>query len=189
MDNKQPQSGGHVGHDESELSIKGVLWFGVFLVVGGILAFASMYGFNKFLHNVIVESEPKMSPMEKQLHDQRDVKTSAQNGPATEEEAAMPENYAQGHDRKWMEAHLKETFPGPRLQFDDEHDMTLFRESENEWLSSTGKNSSGDIHIPVDRAIDLITQRGLPPVSGSWQPPTLPTAVPMVPAQTAAARK
>jgi hypothetical protein len=186
MDNKQHQSGGHVGHDESELSITGVLWFGVFLFVGGILAFGSMYGFNKFLHKVVVESDPKMTPMEKQLYDQRDVKTAAQAGPATEEEAALPENYAQGHDRKWMEAHLKETFPGPRLQFDDEHDMKIFRDSENQWLSTTGKDANGNIHIPVDRAIDLLAQRGLPAVSGNWQPPTLPTAVPMVPAQTAA---
>jgi len=186
MDNKQPQSGGNVGHDESELSINGVLWFGVFLVVGGILAFGSMYFFDEGLQWYMEKHETKMTPMEKQLHDQRDVKTAVQAGPATEEEAAMPENYAQGHDRKWMEAHLKETFPGPRLQFNDEQDMKIFRDSEDEWLAGTGKDANGNIHIPVDRAIDLLAQRGLPAVSGSWQPPTLPTAVPMVPAQTAA---
>lgn len=189
MDNKHPQPGGHVGHDESELSIKGILWFGVFLAVGGIVSFGSMYFFDLGLQRWQEKHEAKMAPMEKQLYDKRDVKVAAHAGPATEEEAAMPEAYGQGHDRKWMEAHLKETFPAPRLQFDDERDMKTFRNSEDEWLKSTGKDTGGNIHIPLDRAMDLLSQRGLPAVSGPWQPPTLPTAVPMVPAQTASARK
>jgi hypothetical protein len=123
--------------------------------------------------------------MEQQLHAQREAPKDAKAEPAGEEVITGPEIYGQGRDRKAMEAHLKQTFPGPRLQYNDEFDMKIFRSSEDEWLTSTGKDANGNIHIPVDQAIDLLAQRGLPAVSGPWQPPTLPTAVPMVPAQTA----
>jgi len=38
------------------------------------------------------------------------------------------------------------------------------------------------VHIPVDQAMKLLVQRGLPQVSGPFVPNNLPTAVPMVPA-------
>jgi hypothetical protein len=60
--------------------------------------------------------------------------------------------------------------------------MNLMRSSEDNWLGSTGKDKNGNIHIPVDRAMDLLLQRGLPSVPEPYVPPTLPTAVPMVPA-------
>jgi hypothetical protein len=187
MDNQNPQSGGHskIGHEEDTISIKGIVYSGLFLFLGGVIAFVSMYFFYGGLEKWRKDHEAKMTPMEQQLLDQREMPKDTKTEPAGEEAANSPEVYGQRRDRKAMEAHLKQTFPGPRLQYDDEHDMKLFRSSEDEWLTSTGKDANGNIHIPVDKAIDLISQRGLPAVSGPWQPPTLPTAVPMVPAQTA----
>ncbi|MFI5106439.1 MAG: hypothetical protein ACHP79_16065 [Terriglobales bacterium] len=189
MDNK-PQSGGHLreGHEETDLSIKGIVWFGVFLVVSGILAFVSMYffyhGLQWFQEKQVAKTMP-MTPMEKQLQTQRSG-AKAPEAAKEEEAATTPEWYGQGKDRRQMEEQLSRTFPRPRLQYDDEHDMKIFRDSEDQWLKSTGKDASGNIHIPVDRAIELLAQRGLPAVSGPWQPPTLPTAVPMVPMQSTA---
>jgi hypothetical protein len=69
-----------------------------------------------------------------------------------------------------MEDHLSRTFKTPRLQYDDEHDMGIFRGSEDQWLSSTGKDVEGNIHIPIDRAMEILAKQGLPPVSGPFQP-------------------
>jgi hypothetical protein len=186
MDNPHPQSGAHLkeGHEETDLSIRGILWFGVFLVVGGIIAFGSMYGFYKYMESNRIENEAKMTPVEQQLLAQREAPKEAKAEAG--EEAGIPEVYGQARDRKQMEAHLKQTFPGPRLQYNDERDMQIFRGSEDQWLNSTGKDANGNIHIPVEKAMEKIAAEGLPAVSGPWQPPTLPTAVPMVPAQTAA---
>jgi hypothetical protein len=77
-----------------------------------------------------------------------------------------PDWYGRGK----MDEHLSRTIKTPRLQYDDEHDMQIFRGSEERWLSSTGKSANGSIHIPVSRAMEILAQRGLPQVSGPFQP-------------------
>jgi hypothetical protein len=41
-------------------------------------------------------------------------------------------------------------------------DIASFRQAETQRLSSTGQNPDGSYHIPVDEALDLVAQRGLP---------------------------
>jgi hypothetical protein len=48
--------------------------------------------------------------------------------------------------------------------------MGLFAGSEQQWLNSTGKDTNGNIHIPIHQAIDVLAQRGLPQVSGPFLP-------------------
>jgi hypothetical protein len=48
--------------------------------------------------------------------------------------------------------------------------MNGFLHLEEKWLDSTGKSSDGSIHIPVSHAMDILAQRGLPQVSGPFQP-------------------
>jgi hypothetical protein len=107
--------------------------------------------------------------MEQQLHDQREEPKEGLGKavPATEGEVKpAPDWYGRGK----MEDHLTRTIKAPRLQYDDEHDMQVFRGSEEKWLSSTGKAPDGSIHIPVSRAMEILAQRGLPQVSGPFQP-------------------
>lgn len=48
---------------------------------------------------------------------------------------------------------------GPRLQADPVQDMKSYREKELQAVSSYGRDPrTGAIHIPVDRAIDLVLQ-------------------------------
>ena len=46
-----------------------------------------------------------------------------------------PDWYGRGK----MEDHLSRTIKTPRLQYDDEHDMQIFRGSEEKWLSFHGQ--------------------------------------------------
>jgi hypothetical protein len=80
-----------------------------------------------------------------------------------------------------MEDRLMKTFKAPRLQYDDEHDMRVFRVSEEKWLGlvpeseripsdSTGRLPDGSIHIPIDRAMAILAEHGLPAVSGPFLP-------------------
>ena len=69
------------------------------------------------------------------------------------------------------------TFPEPRLQPDEVRDMDLFRQSEDKKLRSYGKvDASGQmVQIPVERAMEIIAERGLPNFgAGAAAPATRP---------------
>ena len=56
-------------------------------------------------------------------------------------------------------------FPKPNLQLDDDHaERAALYQAQNQHLNSYGwvERSNGIVRIPVDRAMDLILQRGLP---------------------------
>ena len=171
-DKFETQSGGHIkeGHQESDVSVKGIVWSGVVLAVGGVLSFLIVLGMIKWILEPCEKNhEAKMTPMEQQLHDQREEPQEGlgKTVPTNEGEIKpAPDWYGRGK----MEDHLSRTIKTPRLQYDDEHDMQIFRGSEEQWLKSTGKSSDGNIHIPVSRAMDILAQRGLPQVSGPFQP-------------------
>jgi len=170
-DKFETQSGGHIkeGHQESDVSVPAIVWSGVILAAGGVLAFVLMIGMIRFMEKWEQDHEARMTPMEQQLHDQREEPKEGLGKavPATEGEVKpAPDWYGRGK----MEDHLTRTIKAPRLQYDDEHDMQIFRGSEEKWLSSTGKSPDGNIHIPVSRAMEILVQRGLPQVSGPFQP-------------------
>jgi hypothetical protein len=171
-DNKfETQSGGmHLkeGHEESDLSVRGIVLFGGFLAVGGILSFLLVLGMIKWILEPWEKSrEAKLTPMEQQLQKERDMpREGLGKVPAEGEVKPPPDWYGRGK----IEDHLSRTFKAPRLQYNDEHDMALFVGSEQNWLKSTGKDRNGNIHIPISRAIDVLSQRGLPQVSGPFLP-------------------
>src|SRR5262252_8927364 len=75
MDKFETQSGGHVkeGHQESDISVKGVVWSGVVLAIGGIIAFVLMIGMIHGLESYERNHEAKLTPMEKQLQQERET--------------------------------------------------------------------------------------------------------------------
>jgi hypothetical protein len=170
-DKFETQSGGHIkeGHQESDVSVKGVVWSGVILALGGVIAFVLMIAMIHGLEAYEKNHEAKMTPMEQQLHDERDEPKEGLGKavPTSEGEIKPPPDW---FERVKTERHLNRTIKTPRLQYDDEHDMEIFRGSEEKWLSSTGKSPNGSIHIPVSRAMEILAQRGLPQVSGPFQP-------------------
>ena len=55
-------------------------------------------------------------------------------------------------------------FPEPRLESDERQEINEFRMQEEKTLNSYGwvDQSAGVVHIPIDRAMQLLAQRGLP---------------------------
>jgi hypothetical protein len=167
----EPQSGGHVkeGHEGTDISIRGIVLFFIFLAVGGFLAFvlmiAMIWGMEKWERN----HEAKLTPMEQQLQKEREMPHEGLGKVEPTYKGELkppPDDYA----RSSTEGHISRTFKQPILQYNDEHDMAIFAGSEEDWLSTTGKDRNGNIHIPINRAIDLLAQRGLPQVSGPFLP-------------------
>lgn len=60
--------------------------------------------------------------------------------------------------------HPKMLAPVPQLQTNDAADLAKFRATEEAQLHSYGwvDKNAGVVRIPIERAMDLITQRGLP---------------------------
>jgi hypothetical protein len=169
-DKFETQSGGHVkeGHEASDISIRGIILFGIFLAGGGVLAFvlmiAMIWGMEKWESN----HEAKLTPMEQQLQEQRKAPKEGLGKAEPVYPGELKPDDPSGRGK--TEGHLSRTFKAPRLQFNDEHDMAIFVGSEEQWLSSTGKDTNGNVHISITRAIDLLAQRGLPQVSGPFLP-------------------
>lgn len=171
MDKFETQSGGHVkeGHEEGDISVRAIVWSGVFLAAGGLCAFVLMIGMIWGMEKWERSREPKLTPMEQQMLDERaTTKEGIRQTLGEHDVKPAPDWFGRGK----MEDHLSRTFKdsSPRLQYDDEHDMRGFVGSEEKWLDSTGKSSNGSIHIPVSRAMEILAQRGLPQASGPFQP-------------------
>jgi len=186
MDNFHTQSSSlHLkeGHEESDISVRGIVLFLISLAISGFAAFLIVFAFFRVLQHYDRAHQPQMSTVEQQLNEQREpvaISSAKTPLPAEQPESVrpVPDDYSRGK----IDRRLARVFPGPRLQYDDVYDMNLFRSTENNWLASAGRNPDGSVHIPINQAMDLLVQRGLPQVSGPFVPPMLPTAVPMVPA-------
>jgi hypothetical protein len=166
-DNYIPQTTGeHVrpGHEEADFSIRGIVLFVVVLVLSAVLTYIAAGGLLRGFEWWAKSHEAPATPVQQELNNQR----TATNGKA-QGIKPQPDWYSRAVDEKAIER----TFPTPRLQYDDVADMDYFRDSELRRLESTGKDPDGSIHIPVNRAIDLLAQRGLPGVSGAFSEPPL----------------
>jgi hypothetical protein len=167
MDNFQPQSGSaHVsaGHEEGDFSVRGIILFVIILVLSAVATFIAASGLMRLFEWAEVKYFDKpQTAVQQQLTEQR-------GEPATKAGIRpQPDWYTRAVD----EEVLRKTFTTPRLQYDDTADMGDFLSKEKKWLESTGKNPDGSAHIPIDRAIDLVSKQGLPLVNGTFtsQPP------------------
>jgi len=167
MDNFETQHSGmelKVGHEEDHFSVRGIVLFIVLLVVFAGLTFIAA----DILMNVLEWGEAKYrdkpaTPAQQQLHEAR--------GEMAKKEGVKPQ--PDWYNREIDQKVIYKTFATPRLQYEDDNDMGDFFKEEQEWLNSTFRDADGNIHIPIDHAIDLISQRGLPAVNGTFtaQPP------------------
>jgi hypothetical protein len=165
MDKYQPQSSGMFvkeGHEEVDFSIRGIVLFIVILVLSAILTFLAASGLMRFFEwgeKKYIDKKP--TPVQKQLSDERGGEPVKKTGGVK----PLPDWY----DRATDEATINRTFATPRLQNDDLADMNTFRKSENARLNNTGKDPDGTIHIPISKAIDLLSKEGLPAVNGTFR--------------------
>jgi hypothetical protein len=70
--------------------------------------------------------------------------------------------------------------PSPRLQVHPHQELVEYCEGQQKVVNSYGwvNQQAGVVHIPVDRAMDLVLQKGLPARAASEVPPGSPTVAP-----------
>ena len=129
------------GHDQEvefereDLAPKPILLFLLALIVVCVVLAVLLRGMYSFLDSYENHHEPVQNPL---VPTQADTRT------------VMPGEIVK--------------FPQPRLETDERREINDFREQEEEKLNSYGwvDQSAGVVRIPIDRAMQLIAQRGLP---------------------------
>jgi hypothetical protein len=141
---------GHGSFEREDLSASGVLYFIVGVAALCLVVFLVAVGFYKLLDERAGKTQPEVSPL-------------ATNVPKD------TRNLAEGY-----KDYLKDNFPTPRLEIDERTELNDDRIAEEEKLNSYGyvDDNHVTVRIPIERAMDLIAQRGLPVHSQAAAPGT-----------------
>lgn len=137
--------------DKTDLSARGILVFFAVLAISGILIHVAVFGMYRAYDAYANKHDVEVSPLAK---------------PQRAPEAAVLQNTPSPN---------LERIPQPRLQTDDTTDMRAFLSQEEILLKAKPwKDQQGNIHLPVEDAMKLIAQRGLPTRSGPAAQPDYP---------------
>ncbi len=130
-------STGNGGYERRDIGAGGVLYFLAGLAVAGSLIYFVVSGLYSFLEK---RSEAEQAP----------VNPLVTNAPA--DTRHIQPGYPQG------------AFPDPKLEEDERGQLNGIRLKEEQALSTYDwvDQKAGAVRIPIDRAMDLVAQRGLP---------------------------
>ncbi len=140
---------GNGGYERQDIGAAGVLYFLLGLAVAGLLVFFIVDGLYHFLDK---RSEAEQAP----------VNPLVTNAPA--DTRHIPKEYKTDSDSTNYEKYLEKNFPAPQLETDERIQLNKVRLREENTLSTYDyiDKNAGTVRIPIDRAMDLIAQRGLP---------------------------
>jgi hypothetical protein len=130
-------STGNGGYERQDIGAKGILYFLLGLAVAGLLVYFVVDGLYSFLNKRSDAQQEAVNPL-------------VTNAPADTRNIGT--DYPQG------------AFPNPRLEVDERGQLSDIRIKEEQTLQSYDyiDKNAGTVRIPIDRAMDLIVQRGLP---------------------------
>jgi hypothetical protein len=122
--------------EREDLAPKPILLFLLALVVGCVLLALLLRGMYSYLDSSENRHQPVPSPLVEQI--------------TVDTRSVSPEDITK--------------FPQPRLEGDERREIDDFREQEEQTLNSYGwvDQQAGVVRIPIDRAMQLMAQRGLP---------------------------
>lgn len=136
--------------ETQDLSAGGILGFLLGMAIFGIITYAILLGMYKFMDRYDASHQPPPNPL-----------TGARPGPGAS---------------RLIAPDTRQKFPEPRLEVNERTEIGGFRLQEEDRLNSYGwvDEKSGTVRIPIDRAMQLIAQRGLPvrPQNGAPMQPS-----------------
>jgi hypothetical protein len=130
-------STGNGGYERSDISSADVLYFLLGLLVAGVLSYFVVDGMYSYLDKRSAAEQAPVNPL-------------VTNAPT--DTRHISKDYPQS------------TFPSPRLEEDERGQLNGIRLKEEQTLNTYDwiDQNAGTVRIPIDRAMDLIAQRGLP---------------------------
>jgi hypothetical protein len=131
-----PNAPGHGDFERKDISAAGILYFLAGLAAAAILIHILLAGLYDILDKRDKANQPTVNPLVNAPVDTRKI----------------PVGYPQ------------QAFPSPRLETDERNQLDEVRRAEEEKLNSYGwvDQKAGTVRIPIERAMDLVAERGLP---------------------------
>jgi hypothetical protein len=169
-ESKNKPSSVREGYEVTDVSIQGVVVFlvGLFISVGVFFVFC--FGMGKVINNALVK---------------RDGPPNKWNAPTAAETGKLKNMESNPAGEQIQLQQLTQKFPTPRLQNDDgAQDLVDLHEREDLLLDhySWVDQSQGKVRIPIERAMEILAQRGLPvePRPATTEPLMFGDSVPTV---------
>src|SRR3984957_16280458 len=127
----------HESFEHQDLKPAGIVYFFLTLVVVTALCMFGLKGLYAYLDHREKASQPEVNPLV----------------------AKVPED-----TRNVAPGYPQTAFPSPKLEEDERGQLNGIRMEEEKTLYSYGwvDEEAGTVHIPIERAMDLLVQRGLP---------------------------
>jgi hypothetical protein len=133
-------STGNGGYERRDIGAAPVLYFLLGLAVAGLLVYFVVDGIYSYLEKGSEAQQTPVSPLITK---------------APTDTRKLPTDYGD---------YLKQNFPSPQLEIDERGQLDKIRIDEEQTLSTYDwvDQKAGTVRIPIDRAMDLLAQRGLP---------------------------
>ena len=156
--NSGPEST-QVGYETTDVNVGGVIIFLAGLTGFVLIFFVFCFVMGKVINAAFVKED---GPLTKWTHNYSDagMKTT---------DTGKRENLANNPDLQQKElATVTRAFPTPRLDIDDSNQATAdLHAREDLLLDHYSRGAKGTLRIPIDRAMQLIAQKGLPVVNSN----------------------
>jgi len=138
------KTNGHGDYERRDIGVGGVLYFLAGLAVAGVIIHFMVAGLYKYLEKRSEAQQRAVSPLV--------------TNPSLDTRR-IPRQYNEDYQR-----YLKEGFPSPQLEVNERTELNDVRLREENTLSTYDyiDKNAGTVRIPIERAIDLLAQRGLP---------------------------
>jgi len=134
---ESPNAPGHGDYERRDISARGILYFLAGLAAAAILIHLLLAGLYNYLDKREKARQPSVNPL-------------VSNVPAD--------------TRKVPRKYPDTAFPDPRLETDERTQLNDIRLAAEQKLNSYDwvDQKAGSVRIPIERAMDLLAQRGLP---------------------------
>lgn len=140
---------GHGDYERRDIGVSGVIYFMVGLAVAAVIIHFVVAGLYKYLENRSEAQQRAVSPLV--TNPVRDTRT-------------LPPEFKTDSEGTDYQKYLEKNFPAPQLEIDERTELNKARLYEENTLSTYDyvDKDAGTVRIPIDRAMDLLAQRGLP---------------------------
>lgn len=130
---------GHGDYERRDIGVAPIFYFLIGLAVAAVIVHFVVAGMYQYLDKRSEVNQAPTSPMVKAPSDTRHLPTDYKD-------------------------YLKQNFPSPQLEIDERTQLNQIRLDEEDTLATYGyvDQKAGIVRIPIERAMDLIAQRGLP---------------------------
>jgi hypothetical protein len=134
----------HGDYERRDIGVGGVLYFLAGLAACGVIIYFIVNGVFSYLNKRYEAEQQPVSPLvTNRIPDARH----------------LPPEYHGDYEK-----YLRQNFPAPQLEINERTELNEIRLREEDTLSTYGwvDQKAGVVRIPIDRAMDLLVQRGLP---------------------------